>query len=346
MQGASRESLAGLREQLAEITRAGTTPAASAPAGAQPAGATPTVTGPAAGATPTVTGPAAGAPAGSHPAGTTPAGAVITPGATPAGSVPAEAANAVTPGGVDRAALAADLRSVAVLLGREPGLRRALADATKPAEARTGLLEALVGQRVGAGALEVLRAAAAARWSSPHDLVDAVELLAVDAELAEAEATDSLADVEDQLFRFARIVDGHPRLGQLLADGSAPLEQRTELATGLLRGNADPVTVRLVAGAVHGLGGRSFDASLQRLVELTAARRDREIAYVTAAAPLTPAQEDRLVARLAAIYGRAVSLKVEVDPSLLGGVTVRVGDDLYDGSVARRLEQARGALAN
>lgn len=299
MQGASRESLAGLRSQLAEITRTGTAPT-----------------------------------------GTAPAGAVITPGATSAGSAPA------TSGAVDRVALAADLRSVAVLLGREPGLRRALADATKPAEARTGLLEALVGQRVGAGALDVLRNVAAARWSKANDLVDAVELLAVDAELAEADANGSLADVEDQLFRFARIVDGTPRLGQLLADASAPVEQRMELATGLLEGHAAPVSVRLVASAVHGLGGRGFDASLQRLVELTAARRDREIAYVTAAAPLTPAQEERLVARLAAIYGRSVSLKVEVDPSLLGGVTVRVGDDLYDGSVARRLEQARGALAN
>lgn len=258
----------------------------------------------------------------------------------------AAAAGTGSAAGTDRVALAADLRAVAVLLGREPGLRRALADSSKPTETRTGLLEALVGQRIGADALGVLRSAVAARWSRAHDLVDTVELLAVDAELAEADTTGSLADVEDQLFRFARIADGTPRLGQLLGDATAPAGQRAELATGLLEGHADPVTVRLVAMAVHGVGGRGFDASLLRLIELTAARRDREIAYVTAAAPLTPAQEERLAARLAATYGRSVSLKVEVDPSLLGGVTVRVGDDLYDGSVARRLEQARGALTN
>ena len=248
--------------------------------------------------------------------------------------------------GTDRVALAAELRAVANLLTREPGLRRALADASKATEARTGLLEALVGPRVGAGTLEVLQAVVTARWSRVHDLLDVVELLAVDAELGEAAATDSLSDVEDQLFRFGRIVDGNPQLARLLLDEGASADRRAELVEELLnQGNANPVTVRLASTAVHGLGGRGFDASLQRLIELTAARRDREIAYVTAAAPLTAAQEERLAARLAEIYGRAVSLKVEVDPSLLGGVVVRVGDDLYDGSVARRLEQARGALA-
>ena len=247
--------------------------------------------------------------------------------------------------GTDRVALAAELRAVAGLLVREPGLRRALADASKDTDARVRLLDALVGERVGAGTLEVLRAVVAARWSRPTDLVDTVELLAVDAELAESAASDSLSDVEDQLFRFARIVDGDPQLARLLADEGAAAERRADLVEELLNsGNANPVTVRLARAAVSGLGGRGFDGSLQRLIELTAARRDREIAYVTAAALLTAAQEERLAARLAEIYGRAVSLKVEVDPSLLGGVTVRVGDDLYDGSVARRLEQARSAF--
>ncbi len=109
----------------------------------------------------------------------------------------------------------------------------------------------------------------------------------------------------------------------------------------LLGGKATDFTVRLVELAVNGLGGRGFDASLQKLIELTAERRDRQVAYVQVAAPMTDEQEQRLSTRLSGIYGRDISLKVTVDPTIIGGATVRVGDDLYDGSVARRLDQAR-----
>jgi F-type H+-transporting ATPase subunit delta len=105
------------------------------------------------------------------------------------------------------------------------------------------------------------------------------------------------------------------------------------------------VTVRLAEQAVYGFGGRAFGSGLTRLVELAAERREAEIAYVTAAKPLTEAEEGRLSASLAAKYGRQVSLKITVDPAVLGGLSVRVGSDLYDGTVARRLSTVRNALA-
>jgi F-type H+-transporting ATPase subunit delta len=241
-------------------------------------------------------------------------------------------------------ALAADLRAVAVLLVREPGLRRALADSTKASGNRVGLFDQLLGSRLGAPAAEVLRTVVEARWSRPTDLVDAVELLAVDAELSEAESAGTLPTVEDELFRFGRIVAGSTQLSTLLSDRTTAESRRTELVADLLNSKVNPVTARLAAMAIHGIGGRAFDGSLQRVTELTSARRDREIAYVTVASPLTSAQEEQLAGRLSETYGRQVSLNVTVDPAVLGGVTVRVGDDLYDGSIARRLEQARGAL--
>jgi len=247
--------------------------------------------------------------------------------------------------GVDAAALAADLRNVAGLLGREHSLRRALADPARKGEERVELLTGLLGGKVSAEALQVLTVLVGGRWSAASDLLTAVELLSVRAELSAAEQARALADVEDELFRFGRLAAGDNRLGGALSDTTAEADRKVELVRDLLSGKATEYTVRLVEQAVRGLGGRGFDASLQRLVELTAEARDRQVAYVRVAAPLTEAQEERLSARLSGIYGRDISLKVVVDPAVIGGATIRVGDDLYDGSVARRLDQARSALA-
>jgi F-type H+-transporting ATPase subunit delta len=103
--------------------------------------------------------------------------------------------------------------------------------------------------------------------------------------------------------------------------------------------------VRLIEVALEGFGGRSFEFSLIRLVELTAAKRDREVAYVTVAKPLDDTAEERLTAKLSEIYGRQVSLKVDVDPRVVGGVSVQVGSDLYDGTILRRLNEAKQAFA-
>jgi F-type H+-transporting ATPase subunit delta len=245
----------------------------------------------------------------------------------------------------DAAQLADELRSVAALLVREPGLRRAFVDPARSAEARVELLESLLGSQVAAPTLDVVRTAVSGRWSRATDLLNTVELLAVEAELAAAEKADKLADVEDELFRFGRVVSGDPRLAAALSDPAADAARKTALLTDLLASKATEYTVWLAEMAVNGLGGRGFDASLQRLVELTAARRDRQVAYVRVAAPLTDEQEERLSTRLSGLYGRQISLKVTVDPKIIGGATVQVGDDLYDGSVARRLDLARTALA-
>lgn len=245
----------------------------------------------------------------------------------------------------DPVRIADDLRAVAVLLGQQPGLRRAFADPARSGEDRVALLDGVLTNQVSAETLDVLRAAIGGRWSGASELVDGVELLAVDAELAAAEKAGKLADVEDELFRFGRVVEGDPRLAVVLGDPTGEVDRKAGLASDLLSGKATEFTVRLVEQALGGLGGRGFDASLQRLVELTADRRDRQVAYVRVAAPLTEAQEERLSTRLSRIYGRQISLKVQVDPALIGGATIQVGDDLYDGSVARRLDQARAALA-
>jgi F-type H+-transporting ATPase subunit delta len=247
--------------------------------------------------------------------------------------------------GADRlSGVADDVLAVAGLLGREPRLRRALADPSRTGEERVGLLRGLFEGKLGEDAVNLVAVLVGGRWSAPSQLLQAVERLGVTALLAAADGSDELAEVEDELFRFGQVADGAPQLAAVLGDVTVPVAQRGSLVDDLLGAKARPITVRLAKVALVGFGGRGFAASLSRLVELAAARREREVAYVTSATPLSEDEERRLGDRLAQMYGRPVSILVTVDPRVMGGLSVRIGSDLYDGTVLRRLNDARGAL--
>jgi F-type H+-transporting ATPase subunit delta len=211
-------------------------------------------------------------------------------------------------------------------------------------EARTGLAERLLGDQLDRPALEAVAAAVAARWSRPVDLVSALESLARNAVLGSAEKTGRLDDVEDELFRFSRILDREPVLAALLADTSRPLDRRLALLDRLLAGKVTPTTATLLRQAVSLPRGRHLDVIAEELAELAAARRELSVARVTTPVRLTAEQEQRLTDSLSRLYGRPMSLQVELDESLLGGLVVRVGGEVIDGSVAGRIEAARRHL--
>jgi F-type H+-transporting ATPase subunit delta len=237
--------------------------------------------------------------------------------------------------GISKAA--EEILAVADLLRREPRLRRALADPGRSGAEHSELISSVLTGKVGDGTVGLIAALVSGRWSGPGALLDGTERLGVDALLSAADRGGELADVEDELFRFSQIVSG--------GDSTTPVASRVELVKDLIQGKVKAATLSLAQLAVAGFGGRRFDSSVNRLVELAAAKRDRSVAHVTTAVPLTDAEEERLAARLAELYGRGVSLKVDVDPRIIGGMRVQVGADLYDGTVSRRLAEAKTALA-
>jgi F-type H+-transporting ATPase subunit delta len=238
-----------------------------------------------------------------------------------------------------------EVLAVAALLRAQPRLRRALTDPSREPRERADLLRGLLSGKLSQATVDAMATLVSGRWGAPSELLDATERLGVDTVLRAAGKAGTLADVEDELFRFAQIVSGTPELAVTLSDPGAPAARRVKLVQDLLKGKTQTATQRLVEVALEGFGGRSFESSMTRLVELTAAKRDREVAYVTVAKPLDDAEEQSLAGKLSDMYGRQVSLKVDVDPSVIGGVSVRVGSDLYDGTVLRRLTEAKQAFA-
>lgn len=246
-------------------------------------------------------------------------------------------------GGSGAGSLASDLFAVVSTLDSEPALRRALTEPSVESEVRSSVAAALLDGKVGPDAVAVVTAAAGLRWSRSRDLADALERCAVTAAATRADREGDLDRLEDDLFRFGRILAANPDLRDALADRTAPLEARRRLLDGLVESRVGAVTKDLLDQLVNGRQ-HSFAAGLALYQEIAAARRSRLIATAWVAAPLADDQRDRLSASLASQYGRDVHLNVVVDQSVLGGVRVAIGDDVIDSTVEARLADAQRRL--
>ncbi|TYP85893.1 F0F1 ATP synthase subunit delta [Blastococcus xanthinilyticus] len=241
--------------------------------------------------------------------------------------------------------LAEELFAVARLLESQPSLRRALSDPSGKPEERAALAQRLFGARLSPVANDVVEVSVRQRWSRPFDLVDAATELASEAALDAADARGELDSVEDELFRFGRIVGADQELSRILSDRKGPAAGKSALLDQLLSGRVSPVTEVLLRNVLTGSHVGTAGVAIERLSEFASRRRGQSVARVTTAVPLTAGQEQRLADVLGRLYGRTIGLQVTVDPSILGGLVVQVGDELIDGSIAHRLEAARRQLA-
>jgi F-type H+-transporting ATPase subunit delta len=246
----------------------------------------------------------------------------------------------------DAATISEELFAVVTLIDVQVGLRRALTDPAIDAARKSGLADAVLASRVNAATMQTVRELVGSRWSRMRDLADAAEQLAVLARLigADRARSDQSDEVEDELFRFARIVESRPALREALADRNLPRANKVSLVEALLAQKVTPATLALVVQLVSHPRGRTPEEGLAEYGEIASRRRQRFVARVTAAIALTDDERSRLRAALANVYGHDVHLQIELDPQVVGGLVVQVGDEVIDGSVAGRLTQARQRL--
>lgn len=246
----------------------------------------------------------------------------------------------------DAGRLADELWAVARSVDANPTLRRNLGDPSREGGDKAGLAERLLSGKVAADTLGVVGAVVAQRWPEPGDIVTALERLGVEAVLAQAQRNNRLTQVEDELFRFGRIVDGTPDLQAALADRRAEPSAKATLVDRLLSVKAAPESVRLAKQAVAGTRGRRFDHAIAAYLEQAADRLDQVTATVISAVPLSPEQHDRLVRALSTQYGRQVHTNVVIDEDVVGGIKVEIGDEVIDGTVSQRLADAHRRLTS
>ncbi|ALD63557.1 F0F1 ATP synthase subunit delta [Glutamicibacter soli] len=240
-----------------------------------------------------------------------------------------------------------ELFAVLEVLDANAGLRRALTDPAREAAEKASLLAQLLRGKVSADAESTVAQLASTRWSSERDISDALETLAVTAVTAVAEQQDGasgLAKLEQDLFSFIEVVRSNHELQRALDDAQAPAEAKSALALKLVP-NASRTAQVLISQAISAPRGLKPIALIERFVELVAKRQQRWIASVTSTVKLSEAQLERLETSLNKVYGRQLKLNVTTDPSLIGGLVVKVGDEVVDASVASRVAELRRALA-
>ncbi len=241
--------------------------------------------------------------------------------------------------------LAGELYSVAGLLVAQPQLRRTVGDPSSAPERRAELVAAILGSKVNKHTLAITQAAVGERWSTPWDLTDALEGAGDDALFAAAEKDGKFDAVEDELFRFERILDTEGEATGLLDEMSSDPARRVQLLDSLVESKVSPITLALLRHAVTSQRKRSVMLAIDDLLEKAAIRKQRSVARVLSAVELTDAQVRRLATALSGMYGRDISVRTAVEPSVRGGLVIRVGDEVIDGSIATRLAGARASMA-
>jgi len=234
------------------------------------------------------------------------------------------------------------LLNAALTVDGAPHLRAALADDASDQADRVSIVHALFG-KYSKPAQEVLVSLVSGRWSSSDDLVDAIELLGIRAVAASAPANVAISD---ELFAFQTAVSSSAELELALGSKLGPADGKVVLVNRLIKGKASKQTVAILSALIAEPRGRRIAELIRLATSIVAEQSGSTIATITVATALTEAQTSRLEKALSAQYGGNIRINEVVDPSILGGMRVQIGDEIIDGTVSNRLADLRLRLAS
>lgn len=237
-----------------------------------------------------------------------------------------------------------ELFNVVGVLDGAPALRRILTDPSTEDQAKAQLAKKVFGGKISDDAFAVVEVGVQSRWSSGRDLSDGLEIAGVTAHVAAADRAGELDALETELFDFNRVIIGDSELRQVITDRSVPAAPKAELIGKLVDGKVAKATAALARQAAAARTG-SFDKAIAAFAKIAAGRRNRLLAEVRVAYVLGDDEKQRIAAALAAKYGREVHINTILDPDVVGGISVAIGDEIVDGSVSSRLEDARRRIA-
>ncbi|MCF2706621.1 F0F1 ATP synthase subunit delta [Arcanobacterium haemolyticum] len=239
--------------------------------------------------------------------------------------------------------LAREAFALADFLSDERAVQRALTDPARSSEDRTALAHNLFAPKVSAPVLRLVEKLAQARWSDEADLVTSLEELGVQATLANADRASRLGDVEEELYRALRVLSDQRDLRVTLGDRVYDIRRREELARTVFA-HVVPEALELIVRATQRAPEPTIAQSLNHYVALAAERGQHLVASVTVASPLTEEQYERLVRILTERYNTQVAVHVALDPDVIGGMRIHVGEDVIDATLASRINNVREAI--
>jgi len=246
----------------------------------------------------------------------------------------------------DASAISSGLFKALVAIDSSTGLRRALTDSARDASSKSDLVSDLFKKSLTGPVLALLANATSLRWSSPSGIADAIEQIAVEAEATAANLGNSLDQVQSEIFTFSKLLIENPDLRTALSERAQSPESKQALLKSIFGSKFSASTNSLLSHSVESRRARSIEKTIAAYSHAVTARRNRVNAHIKSSIALSDGQAKKLADSLTKQIGQPVHLNIEIDPSILGGISIRFGDEVIDGTISNRLAEASRALVS